>query len=101
MTIEQYLDHVATFAGDQYGSVVRSQFKDLRGTSELGMLACPTEQELAQLRRAVAIMTAGEKESADSLTDAQIQRIAADADVDAGSFAIFINGYALRCRKSS
>ena len=101
ITIEQYLEKVAQFAGDSYGGAVRAQFKDLEGTSELGMLACPTEEELAQLRRAVAIMTGAEKQNACNLTDQQIQRIASDAGVDAGNLAIFINGYALHCKRVS
>lgn len=65
------------------------------------MLAAPSKEELQQLRRAVAIMTPGEKEKADSLTDEQIQRIAADAQVDPANLAIFINGYALHCKRAS
>jgi hypothetical protein len=65
------------------------------------MLAAPTADELQQLRKAVAIMTPGEKEKADNLTDEQIQRIAADARIDPGIFAIFINGFALHCKRVS
>ena len=64
------------------------------------MLHSPTTEELDQLRKAVAIMTPGEKQSAENLTDEQIQKIATDAGIDAGLFAIFINGYALHCKKS-
>jgi signal recognition particle GTPase len=59
------------------------------------MLASPSSSELAQLKKAVAIMTPNEKENAAALTDEQILRIAADAGVDAAVLAIFINGYAL------
>ena len=59
------------------------------------MLASPTTEELEQLRRAVSIMTADEKLNADTLTDEQIHKIAADANVDSGLLAIFLNGYAL------
>ena len=100
-TIEQYLEQVASFAGDEYGAMVRSKFRDISGCSELAMLAAPSAGELEQLRRAVAIMTPAEKDNADKLTDAQIQKIAADAKVDAGNFAIFINGYALHCKRVS
>jgi hypothetical protein len=78
--------------------MVREQFKDNEGTSELGMLASPTPEELEQLRRAVAIMTADEKQNADKLTDEQIHKIADDATVEPGLLAIFLNGYALHHR---
>ena len=54
------------------------------------MLAAPTKDELQQLKKAVAIMTPAEKESADNLTDEQIQKIAADAKIDTGLLAIFL-----------
>ena len=63
------------------------------------MLQSPSGEEFEQLQRAVAIMTPREKENADNLTDEQVHRIAEDAKIDAGIFAIFINGYALGCRK--
>jgi len=78
---------------------VREQFRDNEGSSELGMLASPTSEELEQLRRAVAIMTADEKQNAERLTDEQIHRIAGDAKVEPGLLAIFINGYALHHKK--
>ena len=81
--------------------MVRTQFKDIKGSSELAMLAAPSSDELEQLKRAVAIMTPEEKQNADALTDEQIQKIAADADIDPGIFAIFINGYALHCKRVS
>ena len=99
ISVEQYLDEVAQFCNNQYGNEVRSRFKDVRGTSELAMLAAPTEQELEQLRRAVAIMTPSEKKMAERLSDEQIERIAADARVDPANFAIFMNGYALMCKR--
>ena len=77
---------------------MREQFKDNDGTSELGMLASPTPEELEQLRRAVAIMTAEEKQNADKLADEQIHKIADDAKVEPGLFAIFLNGYALHIK---
>ena len=79
--------------------MVRSQFRDIKGSSELAMLAAPTGEELEQLKKAVAIMTPSEKETADNLTDEQVQRIAADARIDPANLAIFINGYALHCKK--
>ena len=81
--------------------MVRNQFKDLKGSSELAMLAAPSSAELDQLKRAVAIMTPEEKQNADALTDDQIQKIAVDAQTDPGIFAIFINGYALHCKRVS
>jgi hypothetical protein len=65
------------------------------------MLASPTAEELEQLRRAVAIMTVDEKQNADKLIDEQIHKIAADAQVDPGLLAIFINGYALHVKHRS
>ncbi|MBW7990255.1 MAG: hypothetical protein FVQ84_09605 [Planctomycetes bacterium] len=99
MSIEQYLVKVARFSDNEFGKLIRNQFKDTEGSSELGMLAAPTHEELEQLKKAVAIMTPTEKQNADSLTDEQTQRIADDAKIDPANFAIFINGYAL-CRKS-
>jgi len=79
--------------------MIRSQFADIEGGSELAMLAAPSVEELEELKKAVAIMTQGEKEKADGLTDEQIQRIAADARIDPANLAIFINGYALHCKR--
>jgi len=81
--------------------MVRTRFRDIKGSSELAMLAAPTAEELEQLKKALAIMTPDEKEKADSLTDEQIQRIAADARIDPANFAIFMNGYALHCKRVS
>ena len=81
--------------------MVRDQFADNQGSSELAMLAAPGKEELAQLERAVAIMTPSEKENACSLTDLQIQKIAADAKVDPANVAIFINGYVIHCKRVS
>ncbi len=65
------------------------------------MLAAPTAEELDQLRRAVAIMTPAEKAGAETLSDEQIATIAQDAGSDPGTFAIFINGYAIACKRVS
>jgi signal recognition particle GTPase len=92
---------VARFSDSEYGKMIRRQFKDIRGGSELAMLAAPSSEELKQLKRAVAIMTPSEKEKADSLNDEQIQRIAADAGIDPANLAIFINGFALHCKRVS
>jgi signal recognition particle GTPase len=65
------------------------------------MLAAPSAMELQQLKKVVAIMTPAEKQNAERLTDEQIRKIAADAQVDPAVFAIFINGYALQCKRVS
>ena len=80
---------------------IRRQFKDIEGCSELAMLAAPSDEELEQLRKAVAIMTPSERENAADLPDEQIQRIAADAKIDPANLAIFINGYCLHCKRVS
>jgi signal recognition particle GTPase len=99
--IEQYLEKLAKFAESDYGNMIRNQFKDIKGSSELAMLAAPSAEELQQLQRAVAIMTPDEKKNANSLTDEQIQRIASDAQIDPAIFAIFINGFELHRKRVS
>jgi uncharacterized membrane-anchored protein len=101
ITIEQYLDKVARFSDDEYGRLVRNQFQDIEGASELAMLAAPSAEELEQLRKAVAIMTPAERQNADELTDEQVQNLAADAQIDPANLAIFLNGYALNCKRVS
>jgi hypothetical protein len=101
ITIEQYLEKVAAFAENEYGMRVRTQFRDTKGESELAMLAVPSAEELEQLKKAVAIMTPREKQDAINLTDEQIHRIAADAEIDPANLAIFINGYVLHCKRVS
>ncbi len=101
LSLEEYLEEVARFCENEYGSRFRGQFQDMEGTSELAMLAAPTAVELKELRRAVAIMTAAEKHNAETLSDAQVERIAEDAKVDPANFAIFINGYTLTCKRVS
>ena len=98
ISIEQYLEKVARFCDNKYGGMVRQQFKDSRGSSELGMLATPTGQELEEIKRAVSIMTPAERDRADGLTDEEIEKIAGDARVDPANFAIFMNGYVLQCK---
>ncbi|MCK4999574.1 MAG: hypothetical protein KAS23_08560 [Anaerohalosphaera sp.] len=95
MSLEQYLEKVGRFAGNEYGKQIRSQFADSKGNSELAMLQSPSFDEMQQLTRAVAIMTPSEKAGADKLSDEQVRSIAKDAKVDEALFAIFINGYAL------
>jgi len=81
--------------------MVRERFRDIKGSSELAMLAAPSNEELEQLKKAVAIMTADEKSCAANLTDEQLHRIAADAGIEVANLAIFINGYALQCKRVS
>jgi hypothetical protein len=101
ISIEQYLKKVARFADSEYGNLIRDQFKDIEGASELAMLAAPSADELDQLKKAVAIMTPDEKAGADTLTDEQVQRIAADAHIDPAVLAIFLNGYSLHFKRVS
>ncbi len=101
MTIDQYLEKIARFSDDEYGKLVRDQFKDIEGASELAMLAAPSAEELEQLTKAVAIMTPAEKLNANRLTDEQVEKLAADAKIDPANLAIFFNGYALSCKRVS
>ena len=96
MTIDAYLQRLAVFVDDKYGRQVRRDFADHRGSGELAMLQSPSADELAQLSRAVTIMTPGEKRNAHELTDEQIEKIATEAMVDPAIFAIFMNGYILQ-----
>ena len=100
LSIEQYLEKLGRFSGSEYGQLIRTQFQDIEGSSELAMLAAPSKEELEQLKKAVAIMTPDEKQNADTLTDEQIQRIAADAQIDPANLAIFINGFALHRKRA-
>lgn len=99
MTIEEYLKSLEAFVDNAYGRQIRQQFQSIDGASELAMLQSPSRQEYEQLCRAVAIMTAAEKEHAEMLSDEQIERIAEDAGVDKAVLAIFINGFALKKQK--
>lgn len=101
MTIEDYLKSLEPFIDDAYGRRMRQQFQTIDGKSELAMLSSPSRDEFEQISRAVAIMTLPEKENAASLTDAQIERIADDANADKAILAIFINGYAIATRRNS
>ena len=101
ISIEQYLEKVARFSDSDYGKMIREQFEDIQGASELAMLVAPSPEELEQLRKAVAIMTPAEKQNAGTLTDEQTERLAADAQIDPANLAIFLNGYALHCKHVS
>ncbi|OHB79417.1 MAG: hypothetical protein A2Z25_21425 [Planctomycetes bacterium RBG_16_55_9] len=99
ISIEEYLEKVARFSGSDYGKMIRTQFQDIHGDSELAMLTAPSVEELDQIRKAMAIMTPDEKQNADTLTDEQVHKIAADAQIDPANLAIFMNGYALHCKR--
>jgi hypothetical protein len=86
--------------GDPFGRQIRKHFKDFRGSSELGMLASPSHDELEDLKKAVAIMTPAERTAAHELSDTQVSIIASDARINPAMLAIFLNGYALEYRKS-
>ncbi len=60
ISVEQYLEKVGRFSDSEYGKLIRNQFKDIKGSSELAMLAAPSEEELEHLKKAVAIMTPDE-----------------------------------------
>ena len=99
ISIEEYLEKVARFSDSDYGKMIRTQFQDIYGDSELAMLTAPSAEELDEMRKAVAIMTPDEREKADELTDEQIQKIASDAQIDPANLAIFMNGYILHCKR--
>lgn len=99
LSIDEFLAKMARFVDDGYGRTIRRQFRDEAGSSELAMLQTPSGDEYEQLKKAVAIMTLSEKQDAEKLSDEQILKIAQDADIDPGIFAIFINGYALECKR--
>ena len=99
ISIEEYLEKVARFSGSDYGKMIRTQFQDIHGDSELAMLTAPSAEELDEMRKALAIMTPDEKQKADELTDEQIQKIASDAQIDPANLAIFMNGYILHCKR--
>lgn len=101
LTIEQFMENSRKFAGSDYGKMIRCQFKDDKGDSELAMLVAPTKEEIEQFEKAVAIMTPDEKKNAEKLTDEQIQKIADDAKIDPANLAIFINGFILYCKRVS
>jgi hypothetical protein len=98
LTIDQYLKKVGKFVNSDYGQMVRSQFCDNQGDSELAMLVSPSKEEFDQFKTAVAIMTEDEKHNAAELTDEQVAKISEDAHVDPANLAIFFNGYALHRR---
>lgn len=99
VTLDMYLEKLEQFVDDDFGQRIRKNFADNRGSSELAILQTPSSDELAELKRAVAIMTPAEKERTDKLNDEEIIKIAEDARIDKGNFAIFINGYILERKR--
>lgn len=100
MSLQEYLSKVLQKADDSFGRQYRGFFADSKGNSELAMLASPTKDEAGQLKKAVAIMTQDEINRADVLDDKEVKKIAQDAKIDPAVLAIFINGYALYCKKT-
>jgi len=98
--IEQYLQFVGRFRGSEFGRQFRTQFRDIRGTAELAMLASPSDEEFDDFRRTVDAMTDEEKARPEILSDDQIKNIACRAEADTGNVSIFINGYVLARRKA-
>lgn len=99
ITLEQYLEKLAKMADNEYGRLIRQNFADDLGSSELAMLESPNKAELDQIKKAVAIMTPTEKDNAHLLTDEQVERIGRDAGIDLAVFAIFINGYSIYLKR--
>jgi len=95
MTLDEYLQSLARFVDDPYARRMRSQFGAADGKSELAMLAAPTRDEYDQCCRLVRLMTPYEKENAERLSDAQVAKLADEAQADRAVAAIFLNGYAL------
>ena len=95
LTIEKYLEEVGKFCQSSFGLRFRQQFRDTRGTAELGMLKAPTQQEYQQFCRVVEVMAESEKFKPELLDDNDISSIAERAQVDRGITAILINGFVL------
>ena len=65
------------------------------------MLQSPSRDEWKQMERAVATLTAAEKNAVERLNDEQVRRIADQAGIDPAVAAIFFNGYALERNRVS
>lgn len=100
MTVEEYLKALERFIDDPYGRQIRSCFAGIDGQSELAALQAPSRVEYEQLARAVMRMTPEEKETAEQLSQQQVERLARQADADPALLAIFLNGYALQKKKA-
>ncbi|HQJ67104.1 MAG TPA: hypothetical protein PKX73_02685 [Anaerohalosphaeraceae bacterium] len=100
MTVEEYLKALERFIDDPYGRQIRTCFAGIDGQSELAVLQAPSRGEYEQLARAVMRMTPEEKETAEQLSQQQVERLARQADADPALLAIFLNGYALQKKKA-
>jgi len=100
MTVEEYLKALERFIDDPYGRQIRACFVGIDGQSELAVLQAPSRGEYEQLARAVMRMTPEEKETAEQLSQQQVERLARQADADPALLAIFLNGYALQKKKA-
>ena len=94
-TLEEFLEQVGRGQDNAFGRRFRNQFRDGKGTAELAMLAAPSATEFEDFRRAVAAMTAKEKQHPEELDDQQIQEIAERCGADCGNVGIFLNGFIL------
>ena len=81
ISLQQFLEKVAQKTDDSFGKQFRGFFADNKGSAELAMLASPSKNEVEQLKKAVAIMTADEIKNAGSLTDEQVKKIAQDGEL--------------------
>ena len=99
-SIEEYLAQVGRGRGDAFGKRYRQQFRDMKGTSELAMLAAPSEEEYEDFRRLVSDMTEQEKQHIELLNEEQIQDIAKRSGASVGNATIFINGYIIACKQA-
>jgi len=95
VSLEEYLAQVGRGRGDAFGKRYRQQFRDTRGTAELGMLAAPSEEEYEDFCRLVNGMTEPEKQHIELLNEGKIQEIAKRCGADVGNATIFINGCVL------
>lgn len=100
-TFSQYVQALARFVDDPYGQQIRRQFADSRGRSELAMLAAPTREEYQQFCRLASAMSDQQDAAAETLTDADIERLAEKAGVDKALAALVVNGYALQKRNAA
>ena len=99
-SIEHYLETVGQCRNDGFGLRFRNQFRDSKGSAELGMLAAPSEDEYQEMRRVAAVMTTAEKDWPEGLSDEDIRAIASRCEADSGRAAIFLNGYVLARKKA-
>lgn len=100
-TVEAYLAQVGRCRGSAFGQRFRQQFRDMRGTAELAMLASPSDEEYQAFCRVVAAMSEEEKAHPERLDAPAMAELARRAEVQQGTAAIFINGFVLQRKKDS